>query len=168
MSIKKKMRKFISAALSYAILSTLSVSYTCGVSAVQESGSTPVNDPSVVAHCIYSGPDLSQTSGNFLSFMIDFKADSMAPATYWQLCQAKLDNTELKQKYPTISDAVFYGGFQLSPNKINTLFSFWDVLIGNDESNVVTTPTRVYPEGAEHTFGGEGNGHNWRISALTL
>ncbi len=84
--------------------------------------------------------NLSQTSGSFLSFMIDFKADNQAPATYWQLCQAELDVTELKQQYPNVSGATFYGGFQLSPNKINTLFSFWDILNGNDESNVITTP----------------------------
>ena len=140
MSIKKKMRKFVSAALSCAILSTLSASYSLGASAVPESGGAIENDPTVAAHCIYGNPDLSQTSGSFLSFMIDFKADNQTPATYWQLCQAELDVTELKQQYPNVSGATFYGGFQLSPNKINTLFSFWDILNGNDESNVITTP----------------------------
>ena len=158
--MKKSMKKLTSFLVSCTLLSTISISSFSPVSAVQNTSSS-INDPTVAAHCIYSTPDLSQTSGNFLSFMIDFKTDNQAMGTYWQLCQANLDVSELKTKYPNVSNATFYGGFQLSSNKINTLFSFWDILNGTDESNVITTPTRVYPVGDEHLFGGEGNGHNY-------
>ena len=158
--MKKSLKKLTSFFVSCTLLSTIAISSFSPASAVQNTSSA-VNDPTVAAHCIYSYPDLSQTSGNFLSFMIDFKTDNQAMSTYWQLCQANLDVSELKSQYPNVSNATFYGGFQISPNKINTLFSFWDILNGTDESNVITTPTRIYPEGAEHLFGGEGNGHNY-------
>ncbi len=152
--MKKSLKKLTSLFVSGAILSALLCSSPV-------SASTAVNDPTVSAHCIYSRPDLSQTSGSFLSFMIDFRTDNQAIGTYWQLCQATLDVTELKAQYPTVSNAVFYGGFQRSVNKINTLFSFWDIVEDYNENKVITTPTRVYPAGDEHLFGGEGNGHNY-------
>ena len=152
--MKKSLKKLTSLFVSGAVLSALMCSS-------QVSATSTVNDPTVAAHCIYSRPDLSQTSGSYLSFMIDFKTDNQAMGTYWQLCQANLDVSELKAQYPNVSNATFYGGFQRSFNKINTLFSFWDILNGTDESNVITTPTRVYPAGDEHLFGGEGNGHNY-------
>lgn len=158
MRFKKIYKRAAAVMLSAAMLSAVAVSPAqAAVSEAQPSGKT------LFAHNIYSDPKLTETSGSFSSFMIDFKTNEQAHATYWQMCFAGLDISEIKQTYPNASGGSFYGGFQSGSERKNTLFSFWDIINGSDESSVISTPTRVYPEGDEHSFGNEGNGHNYAM-----
>ena len=159
MRLKKMHKRITAVMLSAAMLSAVAVSSAqAAVTDAQQSGSV------LFAHNIYSDPDLSGTSGKFTGFMIDFKTDAQAHDTYWQMCCAGLDISEIRQTYPNASGGGFYGGLQSGPKNQNTLFSFWDIINGNDESAVITTPTRVYPPGDEHSFGNEGNGHNYAMA----
>ena len=162
MKFSRIIQKITSTAVSLAMLSSLMVCAVPTVSAQQTDVKTSESS-NRFAHNIYGLPDASQTSGSFLSFMIDFKTDHQANATYWQLCQANLDVSEIKQTYPNASNGTFYGGFQHGPARSNTLFSFWDIINNNDEKQILTTPTRIYPDGGENTFGSEGNGNNYAM-----
>ena len=128
---------------------------------------------------IYSNPDVSGTSQKFTTYMIDFRSDQSADATYWALANFGLfKSRETSKKYRNISGGGAYAGLQdgayakkwdgeyirnpdgtLWNGKVGIL-SFWDMRYRDKEKGeVVMTATRVYPHG-ESTFGGEGEGTN--------
>ena len=161
MRLKKMYKRITAVMLSAAMLSAVAVS--SAPAALAASYDKQGSAAYTYAHEIYVFPDTAKTSGKFDSFIIDFKTEAQAHATYWQMCQGCLDVSEIRETYPNAQDSTFYGGFQSGPERRNTLFSFWDVTNGNDESTVITTPARVYPAGDENSFGYEGNGHNYSM-----
>ena len=115
-----------------------------------------------MAHNIYSEPDLSKTSGRFSGFSIDFCTEDFAKGTYWALCNWEMDISDLQQKY-TVEDAGgAYAGLQNTIDGPIAIMSFWEIHYIDDKGkNAVLISNRIYPNGAEHRFGGEGEGTNY-------
>lgn len=113
-----------------------------------------------MAHNIYSDPVLSKTSGKFDAFLIDFKGIKTPYSTYWSLCNFGLDLTDFKKTHPDATGGGAYGGLQTLINSRVAILSFWEIQYTENGVSKVQRANRVYPDGAESTFGGEGEGTN--------
>lgn len=113
-----------------------------------------------MAHNIYSDPDLSNTSGKFNGFMIDFKADYAPIKTYWALCNFWMDLSELSKNNTILESGGAYCGLQNTPYGKKAIMSFWNIKYKTKAGKEkIITPSLVYPvkNGNEH-FDGEGEG----------
>jgi len=115
-----------------------------------------------MAHNIYSDPVLSATSGKFSAFSIDFQAQDVPLCTYWALCNWGMDVSSLSSYYTVTDSGGAYAGLQMTENGPMGIMSFWEIHY-QDASGAdrVLNARRVYPDGAESYFGGEGDGTNY-------
>ena len=114
------------------------------------------------AHNIYSDPDLSNTSKQFEGFTIDFKGIETPDKTYWALCNWHMDLTEFKKNYPEAHGGGAYGGLQATKDGARaSILSFWEVLYEEGGVQKSHRASRMYPEGDESSFGGEGEGTHY-------
>ncbi len=144
-------RKFLARLLSVLMLMTLLVCLPVSSSAAGE-----------MAYNIYSDPVLKNTSGNFTSFMIDFRATDSAPYTYWALANFGMQITpETLKAYPQLSMGGGYAGLQARGNTQTRVgimsFWHWEYLNEHNEKTELNA-TRLYPSGEDDPFGGEGTG----------
>ena len=115
-----------------------------------------------MAKNIYSDPDLSKTSKQFEAFSIDFRGIDTPQSTYWSLCNWQMDLSEFKESHKDVSGGGAYGGFQRSTqNEYVSILSFWEVNYKEDGKQKKITASRMFPEGDESHFGGEGEGTNF-------
>jgi hypothetical protein len=115
-----------------------------------------------MAHNIYLDPDLSSTSGKFSDFSIDFEADDTPEGTYWALCNWAMDTSSLETEYTIIDNGGAYAGLQNTENGEMAIMSFWEVQYQDEQgTSYVLNAERLYPEGNENYFGGEGEGTNY-------
>lgn len=115
-----------------------------------------------LSKAIYSHPDLSKTSKKFETFSIDFKGTLTPPATYWALCNWHMDLTEFKKSHQEVSGGGAYGGLKMTGKSVSTaLLSLWKVYYVEDGEKKNITATRMYPDGKETYFRGEGEGSNY-------
>lgn len=122
----------------------------------------PENNPEGrMAHNIYMDPDLSDTSGKFTSFSIDFMAEDVAENTYWALCNWRMDTSSLESQYEVTDHGGAYAGLQVTGDGHVGIMSFWEIHYTKDGVNTVLNARRTYPTGDEHYFGGEGEGTNY-------
>ena len=70
------------------------------------------NPENRMAHNIYVDPNLSQTSGQYTGFLIDFCTDCTANCTYWALCNWRMDTSELESEYTLKNTGGAYAGLQ--------------------------------------------------------
>lgn len=121
-------------------------------------GKEESNPDRLMAHNIYSDPQLPANSRGFNGFIIDFKADNAAEGTYWALCNWAMDTTCLNGKYNNINNGGAYCGLQSRRDGKKAIMSFWNIECDND----VITPTLVYPVRDGNTyFSNEGSGANF-------
>ncbi len=131
---------------------------------IPKEDSQEANPEEKMAHNIYSDPDLSATSGKFTGFSIDFKADWAGTATYWSLCNWRMNKDDLMSKYEGVDVyAGAYAGLQMCEEGPKAIMSFWETVYTDEEGNTcVLDANRIYPSGEEATrFGGEGEGTNY-------
>ena len=117
-----------------------------------------------MAHNVYVDPDLSETSGKFDGFMIDFRADKAGIATYWALCNWQMNKEDLMSRY-YVTDvyAGAYAGLQMRPDGPKAIMSFWEIKYIDESGNEKKIEAeRIYPSGGDtNRFGGEGEGSNY-------
>ena len=102
--------------------------------------------PEKMAHNIYIDPDLTKTSHAYRAFQIDFAGMDTPMNTYWALC-----NWSMAGGFGA------YGGLQHTIDGARAIMSFWE----GEKNGVMLRAHRMYPRGAERTFGGEGEGTNY-------
>ena len=117
------------------------------------------NPQNRMAHNIYSDPDLSETSGKFSAFSIDFLAEDSEKGTYWALCNWAMDLTSLREKYEVTNGGGAYAGLQNTIDGERAIMSFWEIHY-NDENgqDTILNAHRIYPNAKDNYFGGEGEG----------
>lgn len=131
---------------------------------VPEEAQNEENPEQRMAYNVYSDPDLSVTSGQFDGFMIDFKADQAGTATYWALCNWRMNKDDLMSKYVVTDEyAGAYAGLQMRPDGPKAIMSFWEINYIDASGNEKTIEAkRVYPSGQDtNRFDGEGEGTNY-------
>ena len=121
------------------------------------------NPESRMAHNIYVNPDLSQTSGQYTGFLIDFCTDCTANCTYWALCNWRMDTSELESEYMLKNTGGAYAGLQNTEEGKKAIMSFWEISYDDENGEEVKVlASRVYPKtNKTSTFGGEGEGTNY-------
>lgn len=121
------------------------------------------NSENRMAHNIYVNPDISQTSGQFTGFLIDFCTDCEANCTYWALCNWRMDTSELESEYTLKNTGGAYAGLQNTAEGKKAIMSFWEISYDDENGNEVKVlASRVYPAtNKTNTFGGEGEGTNY-------
>lgn len=121
------------------------------------------NPENRMAHNIYCNPDLSETSGRYTGFLIDFRTDHDAVGTYWALCNWALDTSELASRYTVTQSGGAYAGLQNRPDGKKAIMSFWEHhYLDESGAEVVLRASRVYPATDQtNVFGGEGSGTNY-------
>lgn len=125
------------------------------------------NDDGLMAHNIYSNPVLSQTSGKFNTYIIDFWGEQTPNVTYWALANFGMTlSAKTKITYKTIKGGGAYTGLQ-TRDKNSTkdgkvaILSFWEYFYIKDGKEESLRAYRMYPSGKQSEFGGEGEGTNW-------
>lgn len=101
----------------------------------------------------------------FSEYAVDFKADTLPPATYVSPCNMGMDLSALKKLYTNVhtetESITMYAGFQRRWTDYVSILSFWDVFY-TDANGVQQTirAKRIYPEHTDNTdsFTGEGTG----------
>lgn len=125
---------------------------------------TSADDPNPenrMAHNVYSNPDLSNTSGWFKAFSIDFRSDYDPVATYWALCNWEMDVSSLREQYSVTDTGGAYAGLQNTLDGKLAIMSFWEIHYQNQEGkDTILNAHRIFPDDNEHYFGGEGEGTN--------
>ncbi len=116
------------------------------------------NDDGLMAHNIYSNPDVSRTSGGYDTFLIDFRGVQTPDGTYWALANFSMDLRGSARSYPSASGGGAYAGLQATGSGRKGILSFWEIKYRGDK---ILRAERVYPAGGESTFGGEGEGTNY-------
>ncbi len=115
-----------------------------------------------MAYNIYSDPDLSETSGKFDTYSVDFRGVQTPNYTYWALATFNLYLSDRsKMYYKNLSGGGGYAGLQnTNPTKGKvSIMSFWEMTYGGGKK---MTASLMYPEeGGEGKFTGEGDGTNW-------
>lgn len=115
------------------------------------------NPKQLMAHNIYSDPDLSEMSGKYSEFQIDFKADYAPEGTYWALCNWNMDLSSYSNAYDT---GGAYCGLQQTSTGPKAIMSFWNMEIDGE----IVTPTLVYPiNNGNGYFDNEGSGANYIV-----
>ena len=102
---------------------------------------------SVRSKIIYSDLDLSNTSGNFDIFTIDFKAIDIPENTFWCSLQWQMDLTNLKKKCSDVQGGMAHGGFKTTKNGKKALISLGEITYRENGEEKKITPTRLYPKG---------------------
>ena len=117
-----------------------------------------------MAYNIYSNPVLSQCSGRYEAFSIDFCSDYAPTASYWALCNWRMDTSALEKDYTITDRGGAYAGLQNTVNGKIAIMSFWEIHYSdkNGQDNILRAH-RIYPDKNEHYFGGEGEGTNCLI-----
>jgi len=116
------------------------------------------------AHNIYAHPDLPTLNDKYQTFTIDFKGTLTPEYTYWALCDWDMDTTELQKEFSEVNGFGAYAGLQtLENNKTYNghvaIMSFWEGTYKDKNNNIKKiNATRMYPEGEEKYFTGEGEG----------
>ncbi len=121
-----------------------------------------------MAYNIYLDPDLSKTSRQFDTYTIEFRGIKTPYLTYWALCNFGLGfSEETKEMYPGISGGGAYAGLQnrdinMGEDARALIMAFWEMTYKDPETKetVILRASRVYPDGEESNFGGEGEGTN--------
>lgn len=128
---------------------------------MKETG-TEENPQNRMAHNIYSDPDLSETSGKFSAFSIDFLAEDSEKGSYWALCNWAMDLTSLREKYEVTNGGGAYAGLQNTIDGQRAIMSFWEIHYNDENGNdTILNAHRVYPNAKDNYFGGEGEGTNY-------
>ena len=149
------MKKHLRRALLLLLAAIMLACTLCSVYATAEE-----EELKYMAYNFYSDPDISDTSGKFDSFMIDFLSDKDTQVTYWSLANFSMSTKSQKtmKTYPGIWGYGAYAGLQHTSRKVGIL-SFWEAAYQKDGKEEKLTATRVYPKGSSN-FGGEGEGTN--------
>jgi len=117
-----------------------------------------------MAYNIYLDPVLSGTSGQFDAYTIEFRGIKTPHLTYWALCNFALGiSPETSAEYSGIGTMGAYAGLQNADER-KLIMAFWESFYNgiNPETGKQNSlrATRMYPEGEESNFGGEGEGTN--------
>ena len=120
-----------------------------------------VNVLSTYGRYIGSNPDISKTSKKFSAFTIDFIGTKTPKFTYWCLLQWNMDISKFKESHPDAKGGLAYGGLQVTGDGPKGIMSFWEINYKENGVSKKQRATRVYPEGKEGTFTGEGEGTNF-------
>ncbi len=175
-SRKRVIRVFASALLSLCVLCWplhLAQAQTAGLRTVKELAAEArefrfssvtgreENPENRMAHNIYSDPDLSGTSGRFSAFSIDFEAEDTAEGTYWALCNWSMDVSALEKKYTVTDAGGAYAGLQDTAYGPKAIMSFWEIHYLDKGKDTILNAHRIYPEGTDDRFGGEGEGTHY-------
>lgn len=127
-------------------------------------GKAPFVDDGKMAFNIYGNPGRSGSSGKYDTFSIDVEGINTPNSTYLAMCNWNLDLSNSKSRYKNITGGGAYAGIQNANGRV-AIMSFWDMNYnGADGEKVVMRANRVYPKGAESSFGNEGEGNNWITS----
>lgn len=119
------------------------------------------NTDHLMAHNIYSDPDLSETSGKFSAFSIDFMSNKAPMGTYWALCNWEMDLSCLAG-FEVTDPGGAYAGLQNRADSKVSIMSFWEVkYLEKDGHEVAIKAQRIIPEGKTNSFSGEGEGTNF-------
>ncbi|MBR5642408.1 MAG: DUF3472 domain-containing protein [Firmicutes bacterium] len=121
------------------------------------------NPNGLMAHNIYSDPVLSNQSGRYTGFLIDFKADQAPKGTYWALCNWTMDTSSLAANGTITDGGGAYAGLQQNPSGPQSIMSFWEITYKDSAgTSHKVNAKRVYPA-TDHTntFTGEGEGTNY-------
>lgn len=122
-------------------------------------GNVEANPQQRMAHNIYSDLDLSQMSGKYSGFLIDFRADYAPETTYWALANWSMDTSNLPGK---VEGGGAYCGLQhrdiAKDREWAYIMSFWDIKFTDAYGTHKITPRLVYPEAKTEYFAGEGEG----------
>ena len=113
--------------------------------------------------CIFCTPDLTKTSNKFNTYTIDFRGIDTPPSTYWSLANYHLDLTDFEKTHSEVSGGGAYGGLQTlySGEKV-AIMSFWKINYKENGEVKTLKFNRIYPEGEEMDFSGEGEGTTYR------
>ena len=124
---------------------------------------TEDNPEDRMAHNIYVNPDLSQTSGQYTGFLIDFCTDCNANCTYWSLCNWTMDKSELEREHELVKNEGAYAGLQNTIFGKAAIMSFWENSYKAENGEEVTIlASREYPSTDEtDLFDSEKNGTNY-------
>lgn len=118
-----------------------------------------------MAHNIYLDPNLSETTGCFDGYSIDFYSADSPTNTYWSLCNWSMNNSAfLKKNNAKQADGEYsssmggYGGLQNCPDGRVSIIALWEMFYYDRNFSLKKLTAReIYP-GMNGTFGGEGNG----------
>lgn len=115
--------------------------------------------------CIFSVPDLTETSNKFNTYTIDFRGIDTPPSTYWSLVNFNLDLTDFKKTHSDVTGGGAYAGLQtlINGEKV-AIISFWKINYKEDGEIKTLRFNRIYPPGEEMNFSGEGEGTTYRAS----
>ncbi len=114
-----------------------------------------------MAHNIYITPHFKDSSKQYDAYMVDFRSNENPPGTYWELCDYRMDCEGSRELYPGLLDDMrAYAGLQrVEPvNGEVAIQSYWRA---RASQGTYIYAKRVFPEGEEHEFGGEGEGTNY-------
>ena len=116
-----------------------------------------------ISKCVFSVPDLSETSYKINTYTIDFRGIDTPPATYWSLANYHLDLTDFQKTHSDVTGGGAYGGLQtLSNGERVSILSFWKINYKENGETKTLLFNRVYPPGEEMNFSGEGEGTTYR------
>lgn len=115
------------------------------------SGDDDPDDPTQreekMAHNIYMDPVIKDPYGEYTAFQIDFFGEKTPMNTYWALCV-----WGMKDGFGA------YSGLQsVDGGRRTAILSFWE----GEKDGKILRAERMYPDGTESHFGGEGEGTNW-------
>ena len=112
---------------------------------------------------IYSVPDLTKTSNKINSYTIDFRGIDTPHSTYWSLANYHLDLTDFEKTHSEVTGGGAYGGLQsvFNGEKV-AIMSFWKINYKENGEVKTLKFNRIYPEGEEMDFSGEGEGTTYR------
>ena len=148
-----KKRSLIKSIVVLAIVAVMVASCTIGASASD-----------YMAYNIYLDPVLAGTSGQFDAYTIEFRGIKTPQLTYWALCNFALGiSPETSAEYSGIGQMGAYAGLQNADER-KLIMAFWESFYNGinpatGKQNSLRA-TRVYPDGEESNFGGEGEGTN--------
>ena len=118
-----------------------------------------------IIQSIFSVPDLTKTSNKIDTYMIDFIGIETPPATYWSLANYHLDMSDFEKTHSNVTGGGAYGGLQtLSNGEKVAIISFWKINYSEKGQIKTLKFNRIYPEGDEMNFDGEGEGTTYRAS----
>ena len=116
-----------------------------------------------IIECIFIVPDLKKTSNKFNTYTIDFRGIDTPHSTYWSLANYHLDLTDFEKTHSDVTGGGAYGGLQtLFNGEKVAIMSFWKVNYKENGETKTLKFNRIYPEGEEMEFSGEGEGTTYR------
>ena len=113
--------------------------------------------------CIFSVPDLSETSNKITTYTIDFRGIDTPESTYWSLANFHLDTSDFEETHSDVSGGGAYAGLQTLYNGERVaIMSFWKINYKENGEEKDLRFNRIYPSGDEMNFSGEGEGTTYR------